>query len=289
MNKSLIIIALLLLIGATPLIAQSDIKEQLTVPLTDPGKPGSLEVGLIFGSIHVVGYNGKDVVIDAALGSDQSDGAENGRVDNRNNNRNDNRNRDDEPGMKRIPRGNSMDLSAEEKNNRIKVSTGMINKPITLTIKVPYRFALKLSTINSGDITVDNVTGELEIKNINGPITLTNISGSAVANTINGDLKVTFRAVDTDAPMAFSTLNSRVDVTFPASVKANVKLKSDRGDIFSDFDIAIDKKQPQASRNNQSGMYRVTIEDWVYGKINGGGPEVMMKSMNGSIYVRKAK
>ena len=72
-------------------------------------------------------------------------------------------------------------------------------------------------------------------------------------------------------------------------MKANVRIKSDRGNIFSDFDIAIDKKQAQATRSNQSGMYRVTIEDWVYGKINGGGPEVMMKSMNGSIYVRKAK
>jgi hypothetical protein len=286
MNKALIIIALLCLTGETSLLAQSDVKEQLVIPLTDPGKPGSLEVGLIFGSIHVVGYNGKDVVIDAATGS-RRNGGENGRIDNRNDNRN--TNRDDEPGMKRISNGNSMDLSAEEKNNRVKVSTGMINKPITLTIKVPYRFALKLSTVNNGDITVDNVTGELEIKNINGPITLTNISGSAVANTINGELKATFREVDGNAPMAFSTLNSRVDVTFPASVKANVKLKSDRGDIFSDFDIAIDKRQPQASRSNQSGMYRVTIEDWVYGKINGGGPEVMMKSMNGSIYVRKAK
>lgn len=291
MNKLLIMNALLLLIGATPILAQSDVKEQLIVPLTDPGKPGSLEVGLVTGSIHVVGHNGKDVVIDAAAGTNRSDGAENGRVDNQNTNRNDNRNtnRDDGPGMKRIPTGNSMDLSAEEKNNRVKVSTGMINKPITLTIKVPQRFSLKLSTVNNGDITVDNVTGELEINNVNGAITLTNISGSAVANTINGELKATFREVKTNAPMAFSTLNNRVDVTFPASVKANVKLKSDRGDIFSDFDIAIDKKQPQATRSNQSGMYRVTIEDWVYGKINGGGPEVMMKSMNGSIYIRKAK
>lgn len=289
MNNLLTIIIFMVLTGATSLFAQNEPNQQLVVPMTDPGKPGSLEVGLINGSIHVVGYAGKDVVIDAVAGSDQSDGkgTERGKRDGWSSNRADNR--DNEPGMKRISSGNSMDLSAEENNNRIKISTGMINKSITLTIKVPQRFALKLSTINNGNITVDNVTGELEIDNVNGSIELTNISGSAVANTINGELKATFRAVDGNAPMAFSTLNSRVDVTFPASVKANVKLKSDRGDIFSDFDIAIDKKQPQATRSNQSGMYRVTIEDWVYGKINGGGPEVMMKSMNGSIYVRKAK
>jgi len=29
-------------------------------------------------------------------------------------------------------------------------------------------------------------------------------------------------------------------------------------------------------------------DDWVYGKINGGGPEMMMKNMQGDIYVKKA-
>ena len=287
----------MLFIGATPLMAQNQTKEQLVISLTDPGKPGSLEVGLITGFIHVTGYAGKDVVIEAMTeqrhykgysgdysGKDvvietMTDGNRQKRSDERNAG----------SGMKRITPANSLDISAEEKNNRVTVSTSSFQKPVNLTIKVPQRFSLKLSTVNEGDITVDNVTGELEINNVNGGITLTNISGSAVANTINGELKATFREVDNNAPMAFSTLNNRVDVTFPASVKANVKLKSDRGDIFSDFDIAIDKKQPQATRSNQSGMYRVTIEDWVYGKINGGGPEVMMKSMNGSIYVRKAK
>jgi len=30
-------------------------------------------------------------------------------------------------------------------------------------------------------------------------------------------------------------------------------------------------------------MYSVKIEDWVYGKIDGGGPEMLMKNMNGNI------
>ncbi|CCH51921.1 hypothetical protein BN8_00879 [Fibrisoma limi BUZ 3] len=275
MNNIVTAIALLLLTGSAPVFAQDDVKEQLVVPLTDPGKPGSMEIGLINGFIHVVGYNGKDVVIDAA-----SDGQ-------RRTTRSESRNT--ESGMRRIPTGNSLEVSAEERNNRVKVHATSHAKPVNLTIKVPQRFSLKLSTVNSGDITVENVNGELEINNVNGPIELTNISGSAVANTVNGDLRATFRDVDPKTPMAFSTLNGRVDVTFPSNAKANVKMKSDRGDIFSDFDIDIEKAQPKATRSSQSGMYRVSVEDWVYGKINGGGPEVMMKSMQGSIYVRKGK
>ena len=273
MKTVLATIVALLLTGSTLLFAQSESREQLVVPLTDPGKPGSLDVSLINGFIHITGYSGKDVIIDAST-----------RSTNRTNDRN-----TGSGGMRRISTNNALDISAEENNNRIHINANSHQKAVNLTIRVPQRFSLKISTINEGDITVENVNGELEINNINGPVELTNISGSAVANTINGDLKATFREVSPNAPMAFSTLNGRVDVTFPASVKANVKLKSDRGDIFSDFDIDVDKSQPKATRSAQSGMYRVTVEDWVYGKINNGGPEVMMKSMQGSIYVRKAK
>lgn len=275
MNNIVTAIALLLLTGSAPVFAQDDVKEQLVVPLTDPGKPGSIDVGLINGFIHVVGYNGKDVIIDAA-----SDGQ-------RRTTRNDSRST--ESGMRRINTNNALDISAEEKNNRVKVNVMTVQKPVNLTIKVPQRFSLKLRTVNQGDITVENVNGELEINNVNGPIELTNVSGSAVAHTVNGDLKAVFRSIDSDTPMAFSTFNGRIDVTFPASAKANMKLKSDRGDIYSDFDIDIEKAQPKGTRSSDSGMYRVTVENWVYGKINGGGPEVMMKSMQGSIYVRKAK
>ncbi len=274
MTKLLTIILVFTLAGVLPVMAQTDMKEQLTVPISDPGKPGSLEVGLINGFIHVVGYSGKDVVIDATTASRQ-------------NNRNEERTTSG--GMRRISNGNSFDVSAEEKNNRVRVNADSHQKPVDLTIKVPQRFSLKLNTVNNGDITVENVTGELEINNVNGEIDLTNISGSAVANTVNGDLKATFREVTANTPMAFSTLNGNVDVTFPASVKTSVKLKSDQGDIYSDFDIDVDKSQPKATRTSQSGMYRVTVDDWVYGKINNGGPEVMMKTMHGNIYVRKAK
>lgn len=267
---------LLFLFWASPVVAQSDAKEQIVVPLTDPSKPGFVTVGLINGSIHVVGYSGKDIVIDAVATSprkghreEPADGSSNG--------------------MRRIPNGNAMEVSAEEKDNRVKVNSDSWKRGIELTIKVPQRSSLKLNTVNNGDITVENVTGALEITNVNGAIQLTNIAGSAVANTVNGNLTATFKTIDSDVPMAFSTLNGNVDVTFPASAKASVKLKSDRGDIYSDFDIDVDKNQPKATRSNQNGMYRVTVEDWVQGKINGGGPEMMMKNMNGNIYIRKAK
>jgi hypothetical protein len=40
---------------------------------------------------------------------------------------------------------------------------------------------------------------------------------------------------------------------------------------------------------NHSGMRELKKDDWITGKINGGAPEVLMKNMEGNIYVRKAK
>lgn len=267
----------LALLMSTTLKAQNEVKEQLVVPLSDPGKSGRLEASLINGSIHVQPHNGKDVIIDAVMvqRSDQSK----------------HKGREDElaSGMKKISTRGGIEMTAEERNNNVKVSTQSFKNNMQLDIKVPQNFSLKLHTINNGDILVENINGELEISNVNGPITLNNVSGSAVVNTINGNLKATFKSLNNDTPMAFSTLNGNIDVTFPASAKFNAKLKSDRGDIYSDFDVDVDKSQPRSNRSSENGMYKVSIDDWVQGKVNGGGREVMMKNMHGSIYIRKAK
>ena len=60
---STIAIAILL---STKAWAQDSGKEQLVVPLSDPGKPYKLEVGLVDGSITVTGYEGKDIIIDVS-------------------------------------------------------------------------------------------------------------------------------------------------------------------------------------------------------------------------------
>jgi hypothetical protein len=253
-------------------IAQETKDQQLVVALSDPGKPYKLNVGLIFGSIKLTGYSGKDIVIDVVTDDHKKDLPESSS------------------GMKRIGGGESIDVTAHEKNNEVTVNSGNPRRPTNLVIKVPQvASSIKLSTINNGGIVVNDVSGDLEIQNTNGFINLLNVSGSVVANTTNGKVLVIFKNVDPKAAMAFTTLNGNVDVTFPASFKGNMKVRSDRGQIYSDFEIAVDPSQPKATKTIKDGMYHLNIEDWIYGKIGGGGPEVLMKNMNGNIYIRKAK
>ena len=255
----------------TGLRAQTAEKDQLVVPLSQPGKAYKLNVDIVDGSITVVGYEGKDIIIDV---KDKE------RGEKRQHNRD---------GMHSLSTGRRADIQANENNNSVTVE-GEAGKTTNLVLKVPQGDAtLKLQTVNDGDIVVSNINGDLELTNTNGGIKATGISGSVVANTVNGNVIVTFKSIDPKAAMAFTTLNGNVDVTFPPSLKANVKLKSDRGDIFTDFDVVAEEHKPTVSNKStpKGKMYSLKIEDWVYGKINGGGPQLMMKNMNGNLYIRK--
>lgn len=93
-------------------------------------------------------------------------------------------------------------------------------------------------------------------------------------------------------PMAFTTLNGDVDVTFPAATKANLKVRSDQGEIFTDFDFRVlpEGSQPKIEdTRKEGGRCRIEINKALYGAINGGGPEFEMRSFPGSVYVRAAK
>ena len=262
------------MVSSGPLQAQSTSKEeQLSVPLSEPGKPFKVSAHVLHGSIKVVAYEGKEVVIDVYGDSSRKHNDE-----------------DAAPGgMHRIGGGSGLNVTAEERNNNIEINGGL-SRLSGIVIKVPAGISsLQLGAVNDGSITVTGISGAMEINNVNGPVTVKDAVGSVVANTVNGAVMVNFKSVDAKAPMAFSTLNGNVDVTFPADMKTNLKLKTDRGSVFTDYEFAVDKSQPTTKKTEENHMYKLSIDEWVYGKINGGGPEVMMKTMNGDIYIRKAK
>ena len=127
---------------------------------------------------------------------------------------------------------------------------------------------------------------------MNGPITLTDVAGSVVAHSMNGRVVATMLQVTNQKPMAFTSMNGSVDVTLPSSAKANLRLRSDRGDIYTDFDVQL---QPQVAKTptvqdsrTRGGRFRLEVDNSISGTINGGGAEIKFQNFNGNIYIRKA-
>lgn len=268
-------IVLVTLVGS-PIAAQEKNVDLFTVPLSNPSAPGKLVVDQISGSINVVIYEGKEVVVKATIGDkDHCDGCHEDKSKNKDKAKS---------GMKKIS-GSSLKISAEEKNNVVEINNELWNRTTDLFIKVPKNFSLKLATVNNGNISVTGVNGDMEISNVNGEIKLKDVSGSASLDTTNGDVQVNFTSIKQGADMAFSTFNGDVNVTFPSTLKANIKAKSDMGDVYTDFDMAVAKNEPQVDRDASSGSYKVKIEQWVKGSINGGGPEMLFKTFNGDVII----
>lgn len=256
----------LVVLCVTSVSAQGD---RIAVPLTDPSRPAMVKVNLLNGGITVKGYDGKEVVVEAHVRG--RDSAHN------------------EGGMRRVPM-TATGLSVEEENNQVRIGVDALQRTIDLDISVPRRSSLYLRSVNSGNIVVSDVDGELDVNNINGKVTLTGIGGSAVVDALNGRILVTFNRIDGQKAMSFSSMNGDIDVTFPADLKANVSFRTDNGEVLSDFDIQMQASAPRQITEGDSGKgkYKVKIDKTVNGTINGGGPTIQFKNFNGNIYLRKA-
>ena len=248
---------------------------RIAVPLSDSTRPASVRAHLLNGSITVKGGDVKEVVVEAR--SRHDDGRHEGRSEGR------------AEGMKRIPM-TSTGLNIEAENNQVRISADSVSRTVDLVITVPVHTSLSLHTVNDGNISVTGVDGELDVNDVNGEVDLKNIGGSVVAHALNGHVVATFNRLDPQKSMAFSSLNGDIDVTFPPDLKATVSLRTDNGEVFSDFDI---KLQPTTSQQTveddrgKGGKYRVKVEKTMKGTINGGGQDIQFKNFNGNIYIRK--
>jgi DUF4097 and DUF4098 domain-containing protein YvlB len=265
----------MLWIGLAP--AQEQPGDRINVPLPDPSRPVKLKVGLLSGSITVKGGAVKEVVVESRLRATEGESEE----------------KPERPrGLKLIP-NRSSGLTVEEDDNEVTISTGMRGGSTTVdvTVRVPANCSMNLSTVNDGNIEVENVNGDLEINNTNGHVTLSNISGSATVHALNEDIVATFLKLNPQKTMSFSSLNGKIDVTLPADAKATLAMKSDMGEIYSDFDMKLETSSTKVSDNEKGkkGKFRVTIDKSMRGTINGGGPEIQFTNFNGDIYIRKGK
>lgn len=299
--------------------------DRAVVPLSNPAKPARIEASVMRGSITVKGYEGKEVIAEARirekplgqeggyavampkirgpLGEKEAAeleramrdqeraqmemerqlAAEEARADQGKKERS-------HEGMKLVTAAMT-GLTVTEENNTVTVNCDSWKYAVDLTIQVPYASSLEVASEIEGIIAIENVGGELEIKGGNGSVTLRNVSGTAVVHTMNGDIEAVLSKVSADKPLSFSNMNGDIDITLPADIKANVKMKSQMGNIYSDFDVVLKSAPPKSENAEQGerGHYRISFERGILGTINGGGPEITLTTYHGDIFIRKKK
>ncbi|HKD80294.1 MAG TPA: hypothetical protein VKH81_11420 [Candidatus Angelobacter sp.] len=150
-------------------------------------------------------------------------------------------------------------------------------------LQVPRNIEVKLKTVNSGHVTVRDVTGNFTVHNVNGGIDMQNMAGSGVAKTVNGGVKVTFRE-NPHENSDFSTINGNVELYFTRGLSADFRFKTMNGNVYSDFDMTT--LPATAAKAEQRGSKFVFRSDrYTGGRIGNGGPEIKAENLNGDIRV----
>jgi DUF4097 and DUF4098 domain-containing protein YvlB len=177
-------------------------------------------------------------------------------------------------GREVIVEPNQRGMKVQESDNEVTVLPNGLG-PAELRISVPIRTSLQLKCASGGNILVENVDGEIEANGVNASITLRKVAGVVVAHSLQGRIQVQLDRATPGKAMSFTTLNGDVEVTLPPDTRANLKLQTSNGSIHSDYQLV-------ASRDSGPGTGKRLA-----GVINGGGPEFQLKTVNGSVSLRK--
>jgi hypothetical protein len=161
------------------------------------------------------------------------------------------------------------------------------NCNLQYTVKVPFNFNLRISTVNNGDVDVKDVTGSLNVGNVNGAITIANAKGATKAHTINGDLTVSFASNPPEAS-SFNTLNGKLTVTFQSNLSADLQFKSMNGAFYTDFDNTVVLPAvvtKNLEKRGEGTVYKLNKDTQL--RIGGGGKQFKFETLNGNIYIKK--
>src|ERR1041385_347080 len=200
---------------AVPVLAQ----EHIAVPLADPSRPVTMSIHLNRGGVTIRGSSGREVIVDSKSAQEN------------------NANETTRDGLHRIS-GSGKDVTIESENNKVSISSNGFRSG-ELTIQTPLNTSLNVKTLTGGAISIEGVTGDIEAQNLNGGINIRNVSGSVVAHSLHGLVTVALTGVKSGSPMSFSSLNGNIDVTLPANLAADFSMKTNHGEIYSDFDVKL--------------------------------------------------
>jgi hypothetical protein len=150
-------------------------------------------------------------------------------------------------------------------------------------LQVPRNIEVKLKTVNSGSVHVQDVTGNFSVHNVNGRIEMLNVAGSGTAKTVNGPVKVTFRENPRENS-DFGTINGNVELYFVRGLAGDFRFKTMNGAVYSDFEMTSLPAQPVSSER-QGTKFVFHSDRFTGGRIGSGGPEIKAENLNGDIRV----
>jgi hypothetical protein len=134
---------------------------------------------------------------------------------------------------------------------------------------------VKQSTYRGTDLKASDFGGELNVSMHYHQALLKDCTGPLAVNTIYGSIDASFSQAPTEEIRLHSTY-SNVELAMPGSTKANLRLSTSYGEMYTDFDVQV-----------KSGSELGGEDGKLTGIINGGGELISLRATYNNIYLRK--
>jgi DUF4097 and DUF4098 domain-containing protein YvlB len=212
-------------------------------PLT---KGGSFVLENVNGSVHVDGWDRDEVEVSAVkTGTNEAHDVQQVKIEVDNST----------PGQiavhTRYPKGEGAEVAVE------------------YHVHVPYRVLLgSVGTVN-GSVIVRGVEGGGELRSVNGDVEVSNSSGRFSEKTTNGDIRLELRELMAGGPMNLETVNGSVLLGLPAGARADLKVLSMNGDVYSEL------ARPRGAGTVAPHSFKT--------RLGTGGGEISVRTVNGGI------
>ena len=138
---------------------------------------------------------------------------------------------------------------------------------VKFNIRLRRNIGLKARTVNGG-IEAEGLQGDLQVSSVNGSIKLST-TGRAEASTVNGSIRATIGATQLTSDLSFRTVNGSITVAIPDGLNADVVASAVGGRLSSDFALQVQRKR-------------------MFGELGSGGYDLNLKTVNGSVHLRRA-
>jgi DUF4097 and DUF4098 domain-containing protein YvlB len=183
--------------------------------------------------------------------------------------------------------------TVEAKTSGGGIDTGHLDGPATLktsggSIRVKSARGNVVAHTSGGGITIGDATGPVEAKTSGGSITLARVEGDVVARTSGGGIRIE----DATGSINASTSGGSIHASMSRQPRGDSKLSTSGGGVTlavaPNLAVELDAR---ASGGGVRSDVPVTVqgtqdEDTLQGRINGGGPQLVLRTSGGGIRIK---
>ena len=142
---------------------------------------------------------------------------------------------------------------------------------VDFAVRVPAGVSFVGKTVN-GEIKAASLAGNVFTHTVNGSIQIST-SGYAQAKTVNGSIIASLGNSNWPDAIEFKTINGGITLDLPAALSTKISAETFNGQISSEFPVSV---------------VGVVSRKQINGTIGAGGRELVIKTLNGSINLRRA-